>query len=1382
MESYRIFVEKRREFNVEARSLKAELNENLQLTLRHLRLLNVYDLFGFTPELLERSRFGVFGEVVTDEVSMECDLQGCRWIAIEYLPGQFDQRAASAEDCVRLIDPTAAVRIKSARLIVLDGDVSDADLRRIRKYCVNPVESRLKDLSRLELSDQAPVRPVEVLSGFRDLGSGAASGAGRCGSGSGVDSGAGRCGSDSSGAASDAGNAELEEYCRKMGLAMSPADLATVVDYFRAEGRDPVETELRILDTYWSDHCRHTTFTTALDDVRIEDSFVSDDMRGTMDLYLKVRGELGRADRRLCLMDLATIGAKYLRSKGLLDDLEVSEENNACSVCVDVEVDGRLEKWLLQFKNETHNHPTEIEPFGGAATCLGGAIRDPLSGRAYVYQAMRLTGAGDIFRSVAQTRPGKLPQRVISRKAAQGYSSYGNQIGLATTCVHEMYHPGYEAKRLEIGAVVGAVKAENVRRESPKPGDAVLLLGGRTGRDGIGGATGSSKSHTEASIETCGSEVQKGNPPEERKLQRLFRRPEVTRLIKKSNDFGAGGVSVAIGELADGLDIRLDRVPTKYSGLNSTELAISESQERMAVVVEACDVERFMAYCAEENVEVTHVADVTGTRRLRMYNGGRLVVDLSRDFIDSAGAEHHARATVAPVEFRNPFCGNSRHSDTQFNKCSSPEWNEVKDVKCGKNGTEFKDGKEGKEEKEWEEGKEWKEMKEGREEIEGKELKEGIEEKERGKIKEGKEGIEVTESKEGMEGMEGMEGRENSTAGRIMEELEEPNHLTQKGLVEMFDSTIGRSTVLMPFGGLLQTTPVQVSVQKLPTDGYTDTASVMAWGCDPRLGEWSPYHAAAYAVVDACTKVVCAGGEWSRMRFSFQEYFERMTADPHSWGRPLAALLGALKMQLALGLPAIGGKDSMSGTFEDLNVPPTFAAFGVTTVDAKDVISPELKWEGDRLYLIRHTPLENMMPDTERLRANWDFVRSRIAAGDIVAACAVGQDSVAGCLCKMAFGNALGVDVKAPEDLLLNSCYGSIVVECETELQFENAVLLGTVTDGEDGCLHFNGEKLDVFELMERDEQRFGAVYPAFCKPSHSKLEPRGMENVKPLKVKRSELRFKGEPVQTPVVYIPVFPGTNCDYDTAKAFRRAGAEVRLRTFRNLTQEDIFSSIRQMREDISNCHILALAGGFSAGDEPDGSGKFIANILNNAEIAAEIERLLERGGLILGICNGFQALVKSGLLPYGRLGGVTKDSPTLFRNDINRHTSCVVNTTVASTNSPWLAGFTIGQQHTVAVSHGEGRFVVSETMARELFAGGQVAFRYSDPIDEVPTMDSPYNPNGSCYAIEGIIDRSGRILGKMGHSERWEPNLFKNIVDDGLDQPLFENAVRYFRGQ
>ena len=1226
MTTRRIFVEKKEQFRVEAASLLSEFNENLSLGLESLRLINVYDLSGFSDELLEKCRYSVFGEVVTDTVSDSIPLEGKNYIAVEYIPGQFDQRASSAVDCVHLIDPEAVIGIKSARLLLFDDGVDAETLSRIRHYFINPVECREKDLSVLSFGEKADVKPLEDLSGFVDM--------------------------------------PVEAYpgfCKEHGLAMNADDLGEVVRYFRSEGRNPSETELRILDTYWSDHCRHTTFTSELEEITVDESFMKGELEESLGLFERMREDLGRGNKPRCLMELATIGARWLRKQGKLDDLEQSEENNACSIYVNVDVDGQPEKWLLQFKNETHNHPTEIEPFGGAATCLGGAIRDPLSGRAYVYQAMRVTGAGDICARVADTIPGKLPQRMISRKAAAGYSSYGNQIGLATTHVREIYAEGYTAKRMEIGAVVGAVKASDVRRERPAPGDVILLLGGRTGRDGIGGATGSSKEHTEASLETCGSEVQKGNAPEERQLQRLFRRPEVTRLIKKSNDFGAGGVSVAIGELADGLDIYLDRVPAKYAGLNATELAISESQERMAVVVEAADMERFIAFCGVDNIEVTHVADVTATGRMRMFFHRQLVCDLSREFIDSAGARHFAKAAILPVEDRNPF---------------------VRDP-------------------------------------------------------------EGTTLEEKMQSVMGS-----------------PNVASQKGLVEMFDSTIGRSTVLMPYGGRRQATETQVSVQKLPTAGYTDTASVMAFGYNPDLAVWSPYHSAAYAVVEACTKVACAGADYSGMRFSYQEYFERMTQDPHTWGKPLSALLGTLKMQREFGLPSIGGKDSMSGTFEHIHVPPTLVAFGITTVDAKRVISPEFKAAGHRIYLLRHTPLPNYMPDTKQLQDNWSFLHKEIGAGRIVSAWSLSFGGVAEALVKMAMGNALGVDVTLPQPDLFSLGYGSAVVEAVGPLDHPCAVLLGTVTDS---GIRINGADMSLEALENAYEGRYFKLYPPRVKPAFDEPAPA----VDPVPFDASNLVYPGEPVEHPVVCLPVFPGSNCDYDTAKAFRKAGADVRPFVFRNLTPADVLESIDALSARIDQCHILAFCGGFSSGDEPDGSGKFIADVINNEKVGAAISALQRRGGLILGICNGFQALVKSGLLPYGRLGCVTPDSPTLFRNDINRHISLIATTEVASVNSPWLTGFSKGERHSIAFSHGEGKFVVNENLARELFARSQVAFRYVD------------NPNGSHYDIEGIVSPDGHILGKMGHSERYEDQLFKNISGN-CRQPIFTNAVNYFK--
>ena len=1238
--NYRLYVEKKEGFRVEAESLRNELNEHLQMHIQAMRYLCVYDLFGFSEALLEQSRYSVFGERVTDVVTDRVDLEGKQYLAIEYIPGQFDQRASSAIDCVHLIDPNADIDIRSGRLILFEEAISAAQMEKIRHYCINAVEAREKDLSVLDRQQTADVKPLASLEGFTAM-----------------------------------PREQYAAFCKSWGLAMNADDLAYVADYFRKEQRDPTETELRILDTYWSDHCRHTTFTTILDDIEVEESFIKDDIEEELNAFRRIRVELGREQKPLCLMELATIGARYLKKRGLLDDLEVSEENNACSIFIDVDVDGKSERWLLQFKNETHNHPTEIEPFGGASTCLGGAIRDPLSGRAYVYQAMRVTGAGDIYAPVNQTLPGKLPQQIISRKAASGYSSYGNQIGLATTHVREIYHPSYVAKRLEVGAVVGAVKADLVRRESPAPGDVILLLGGRTGRDGIGGATGSSKEHTEASLEACGSEVQKGNAPEERKIQRLFRRKEVTRLIKKSNDFGAGGVSVAIGELADGLDIYLDRVPTKYAGLNPTELAISESQERMAVVVEKKDQAAFEQLCRQDNIEVTHVADVTDTGRMRQFYKGTPVADLSRAFIDSAGAKHYAQATIGRVEARNPF--------------------------------------------------------------------------------------------------------EQQVAGDTLEErmcavLRSPNVTSQKGLIEQFDATIGRSTVLMPFGGKMQRSETQVSVQKLPVDGVTNTASVMAFGFNPFLSEWSPYHGAAYAVVEACSKVVAAGADYRHMRFSYQEYFERMTSRL-SWGKPLSALLGALKMQTALGLPSIGGKDSMSGTFEHISVPPTLIAFGITTVQADRVISTDLKQAGNRLYLLQHTPLSNYMPNTEQVQQLWLDTTQAIEAGTIVSAYAIGFGGVSEALAKMSFGNEKGADIQIDEPLLYNYQYGSILVESTQDLSFAHALYLGRVTDGD--AIVINGQAVRREDLYKACTEPFNKVYPAAVPAQHADLLPKGLntiETVQPKVLRHEDLKGKA-----PMVYIPVFPGTNCDFDSMKAWRRAGAEVETTVFRNLTEADVISSIDDMERHIRRAQILMLAGGFSLGDEPDGSAKFIVSVLYQQKIRQAIEDLLARGGLILGICNGFQALVKSGLLPYGQLGQVTTDSPTLFRNDINRHVSQMVTTTVTSTNSPWLEGMSIGELHSIAVSHGEGKFVVREELARQLFENGQVAFRYADPCTGQATMEAPYNPNGSFYAIEGILSPNGQILGKMGHSERWEENVFANI-DGNKYQPLFVNAVNYFK--
>ena len=1223
---FRIFVEKKLMFNVEAESLKNDLNFNLGLDIKSLRLLNVYDLFNFSEELLEKSKFKVFGEVQTDDVYLSVDLANKKYLAVEFLPGQFDQRASSAESCVRLIDPSANITIKSSKLLIFNDEVTIEEINKIKNYYINKVESREKDLDVLEFNDKATPTRVNVVEGFIDY-----------------------------------SDEQLNSMLKEMGLAMNLDDLKCVREYFKFENRNPYETEIRILDTYWSDHCRHTTFNTVLTDIKIDESFISNELNEAYDLYLNMRKNLNRENKNVCLMDMACIAAKYLKKHGYLDDLEESGEINACSIFVDVEVDGKMEKWLLQFKNETHNHPTEIEPFGGASTCLGGAIRDPLSGRSYVYQAMRVTGAGNIYAPVSETITGKLPQRVISTKAAHGYSSYGNQIGLATTHVREIYDNDYLAKRLEVGAVVGAVKYENIRREEPTPGDVILMFGGRTGRDGIGGATGSSKEHNTNSILDCSSEVQKGNAPEERKIERLFRRNEVIRLVKKSNDFGAGGVSVAIGELAESLDIYLDRVLVKYNGLNETELAISESQERMSVVVEKKDMEEFIKYCKEENLEVVHVADVTDTGSMRMFYNGNKCVDLKRSFIDSAGAIHYATVHIGEKENVNLF----------------------------------------------------------KREIKGETLKE-----------------------------------------KVLNNLSDNNVVSQKGLIEMFDATIGRSTVLMPFGGKYQTSETQVSVQKLPVNGYTDLASIMAYGYNPTISKLSPFHGSQYAVIESVAKVVAAGGAYEKMRFSYQEYFKKMQS-PEDWGLPFEALLGAIKIQNDLKLPSIGGKDSMSGTFKNVHVPPMLMAFGITTVDANQVISTEFKDVNNYLYLVKHNHLDKYMPNIEELKANFNNVTEAIKEKKIVSGYALGFGGLAEGLAKMSFGNKVGFDVNVAEEELFDLSYGSILVESNVELPF------GTLIGKTSSEAKINGVEFNIDEMLEANTVKFEEIYK-------SKTEVNGTLNVEAYEKKTFVYPYEAK---VPTVYVPVFPGTNCDYDTIKAFKNAGANITTSVFKNITEKDIEDSINEMANYIKNCDIFMLSGGFSAGDEPDGSAKFIANVLMAEKVKAEIDKLIERKGLILGICNGFQALVKSGLLPYSRLGELSTESPTLFRNDINRHISQMVTTRVSSTNSPWLSSFNDGDLHTIAVSHGEGKFVVSQHMYEDLKKNGQIAFQYVD-YENNPTMESPMNPNGSSYAIEGIVSKDGLILGKMGHTERYETNVFKNIYGNKF-QNIFENAMNYF---
>lgn len=1236
MRNARIFVEKKQGFNVEANSLKETLNHNLNLNIQNLRLLNVYDIFNVDDELLSRAKDGVLAEPVVDSIFEDFSLEGKTYLAVEFLPGQFDQRADSAMQCFSLLDPKTEVIIKSAKVYVFEGDITPAQYAQIKKYCINEVEAREKDMSVLELTENPEVQDVPIYQDFTKW-----------------------------------SREQLEEFRCNMGLAMSLEDLAFIQDYFKnEEKREPSDTEIKLLDTYWSDHCRHTTFETELTNIVFTPSNLQYQLQEAYNTYIEMRKSVydGKKEKPQTLMDMASINGKYERKAGHLDDMEVSEENNACSIYINVDIDGKTEPWLLMFKNETHNHPTEIEPFGGAATCVGGAIRDPLSGRSYVYQALRVTGAGDINAPMSETLEGKLPQSVISKSAAHGYSSYGNQIGLATTHVREIYHNDYRAKRLEIGAVVGAAPVDHVRRDSPAPGDVIIMFGGRTGRDGIGGATGSSKEHNEKSLDTCAAEVQKGNAPEERKIQHLFRRPEVTRLVKKSNDFGAGGVSVAIGELADGLEINLDSVRTKYKGLNGTEVAISESQERMSVVVDKKDVETFFEYCRQENIEANIIAHVTDNNRLTMTWRGKTIVDLSRDFINTNGVRQKTEAIV------NAIPDNVLESQV----------------------------------------------------VEG-----------------------------------------NTMQEKFVNCLTNPNVASQKGLIEMFDATIGATTVLMPFGGKRQLTEAQASAQKLPIlHGHTNTTSVMAFGYNPYIALRSPFHAAVFAILESMSKLVASGTDYKKIRFTFQEYFEKMGHEPTRWGKPCAAMLGSVWMLKQFDLASLGGKDSMSGTFKDMNVPPTFVSFAITTENANNIISPEFKQKGNHIYLIQNK-IENCLPNIEKTKKIFEYVHENTLNGNIVSAFTLQYGGIAEALAKMSFGNDLGFNINTDLNLF-DYGYGSFVVESKEKLDAEFAIELGLVDD----IFSVNGEQLDKEACLAAWRGHYFNLYPDMAANETASVGQEFAINSHCQPVAKAPAK-----VAKPKVILPVFPGTNCDYDTAKAFEDAGAEPHIFVFRNLNEQEINSSLKELATAIRESQILALSGGFSSGDEPDGSGKFIATVLNNAEIKAAINDLLARKGLIIGICNGFQALVKSGLLPYGKLGDITPASPTLYRNNINRHISRLVRTRIGTVASPWLSSFQVGDVHNIAVSHGEGKFVVSEEMAKELFENGQVAFQYCDENGQ-PTMNPLDNPNGSFYAIEGIVSQDGLILGKMGHSERKGENLYKNIEGDKV-QDLFKNAVDYF---
>ena len=1246
----RVFVEKKPEFAVEAKSLRHEIRHYLGITdVTGVRVLIRYDVENITDETFETACRGVFAEPPVDVLYREefPVSEGDYSFSVEFLPGQFDQRADSAEQCIRFIKEDELPVVRTAVTYVIEGNISEDEKAAIRSHCINPVDSReaSKDKPETLVTEFEEPEDIKVFDGFKDM-----------------------------------PETELKELYDSLGLAMTFKDFLHIQNYYRGEEhRDPTMTEIRVLDTYWSDHCRHTTFSTELSDVTFDDGDYRKPIEDTYKQYLRDHSEIfaGREDKFVCLMDLALMAMRRLKREGKLQDQEESDEINACSIVVPIKVDGVEEEWLINFKNETHNHPTEIEPFGGAATCLGGAIRDPLSGRTYVYQAMRVTGAADPTVSVKDTLKGKLPQKKLVREAAHGYSSYGNQIGLATGLVKEIYHPDYVAKRMEIGAVLGAAPRRAVIRENSDPGDIIILLGGRTGRDGCGGATGSSKVHTEESIETCGAEVQKGNPPTERKIQRLFRRVEVSRLIKKCNDFGAGGVSVAIGELADGLRVELDKVPKKYAGLDGTEIAISESQERMAVVVDPKDVKEFMEYAAEENLEATEVAVVTEEPRLVLIWRGKEIVNISRAFLNTNGAHQE---TAVEVEM--------------------PE----------KEGSLFV-------------------------------------RKEVGDVREA-----------------------------WLNTLKDLNVCSQKGLVEMFDGSIGAGSVFMPHGGKYQLTETQAMVAKVPVQkGTTDSVSMMSFGFDPYLSSWSPYHGAVYAVTESVAKIVAAGGDYRKIRFTFQEYFRRMTEDPKRWSQPFAALLGAYAAQIGFGLPSIGGKDSMSGTFQDIDVPPTLVSFAVDMAVESDIITPELKKTGSRLVWLRIDRDEYDVPVYDHVMEQYGKFTEDIRAGRIISAYAVDRHGVIAAVSKMAFGNHKGVKIEHnmdPRDLFAPA-FGDIIAEVEDgqvgNLQITYTVI-GEVTD-RDGFEYGNVQ----IGMKEALDAWTGTLERVFATRSSENSD----ESVEEKLYNTSDIHICSHKIGQPTVFIPVFPGTNCEYDSARAFERAGAKVITKVFRNLNAEDIRDSVSEFEKAIGQAQMIMFPGGFSAGDEPDGSAKFFATAFQNAKIKEAVEKLLnERDGLALGICNGFQALIKLGLVPYGRITGQQENSPTLTYNTIGRHISKMVYTKVVTNKSPWLQEAQLGGVYTNPASHGEGRFVADAEWISRLFENGQVATQYCDPEGNI-TMDEEWNINGSYRAIEGITSPDGRVLGKMAHSERRGDSVAINIYGE-QDMKIFESGVKYFK--
>ena len=1264
----RVYVEKKPAFAVQAKDLRHELRKYLGVSgLTGVRVLIRYDVENISDDVFEKACKTVFAEPPVDTLYKESFemAENARVFSVEFLPGQFDQRADSAVQCVKFLNEEEEPVIRSATTYVIEGEVSNEEFEAIKHHCINPVDSREIGMEKPETLVAKFEEPADVaiLDGFQDM-----------------------------------PEAELKKRYDSLNLAMTFKDFLHIQNYFKSEEhRDPSMTEIRVLDTYWSDHCRHTTFSTELKNVAFTDGYYREPIEGTYQKYLADRAEIfkGRDDKFVCLMDLALMAMRKLKKEGKLDDQEESDEINACSIVVPVEIDGKTEEWLVNFKNETHNHPTEIEPFGGAATCLGGAIRDPLSGRTYVYQAMRVTGAADPTVSVKETLKGKLPQKKLVREAAHGYSSYGNQIGLATGYVKEIYHPDYVAKRMEIGAVMGAAPRKDVKRMTSDPGDIIILLGGRTGRDGIGGATGSSKVHTEASIEVCGAEVQKGNAPTERKIQRMFRRPEVSRLIKKCNDFGAGGVSVAIGELADGLNIYLDKVPKKYAGLDGTEIAISESQERMAVVVDPKDVEEFLKYANEENLEAVEVAVVTESPRLVLIWRDKEIVNISRAFLDTNGAHQETDVKAEIPSQENKY----------FTK---PEVTDVKEK--------------------------WLSM------------------------------------------------------------LADLNCCSQKGLVEMFDSSIGAGSVLMPYGGKYQLTETQAMVAKLPVlEGKTDTVTMMSYGFDPYLSSWSPYHGAIYAVIESVSRIVAGGGDFSKIRFTFQEYFRRMTEDPARWSQPFLALLGAYDAQLGFGLPSIGGKDSMSGTFNEIDVPPTLVSFAVDVASDKTMITPELKKAGNKLVLLKIERDAYDLPDYEKIMDQYHKFFEDVKAGRIVSAYALDGNGLAAALSKMAFGNHKGVkiDAQVAKEDLFAADFGSIVAEVPADKVAEltiAGVVVGEVEDDavlsygdvkvtmEEALTAWKGTLEKVFKTVSGAEKNDGPApesIEAQQAADGGTIDENGCYHAGSVYVCKHK-------VAKPRVFIPVFPGTNCEYDSTKAFERAGAEVDVKVFKNLTAEDIRDSVNIFAKAIDQAQIIMFPGGFSAGDEPDGSAKFFATAFQNAKMKEAVTRLLEeRDGLALGICNGFQALIKLGLVPYGKITGQTPDSPTLTYNTIGRHISKMVYTKVVTNKSPWLAQAELGATYCSPASHGEGRFVASEEWIKKLYENGQIATRYVDADGNVQLNDEEWNVNGSYYAIEGITSPDGRVLGKMAHAERRGDSVAINIFGE-QDMKIFESGVAYFK--